>query len=531
MVIAKKRTRVLALLLALVTILGLLPITAGASSIADGSKTCTVAPVERHYFLTTTVGTSLGASAYQYVTNDGLTGPAYCIDHGLGYSTHELEIQGAYTASPATAAAFAQSYPQHSLETFLGRFPSETLLEGLTVEEYGYATQLAIWATLGQLGIEGTKFTSGRETVAAPHGDAQKERVFRAVQLILGSATWDRVYQTGMYIRLDPDHLGGNISIPGDMTLEFAADRGQFGIKREVINGTAYYTREYIFASATSTYYSDYNIELWAENAPYGTIFVDTDNQELPKSSFGDEATWEMPTVNHNTGINENGYEYYGTAKLCIPAENAPNRGEVTIRCGAYVMQYQIYLAHNTTWSEQSYIIADPSKTPQTANALLTWGSEETEKGSLQLTKVGGGGEALAGASFTLTGTDGSSRTGATDSNGIIKWTGLKPGIEYTITETEAPAGYALVDPVNVTIQAARINYVTVQDATQKQLTVRKIDAQTGYSLRGAVIAFKQIDGGFYTTGMTDHAGVIQFDAASLPVGSYEVYEVTAPEG
>ena len=526
------RTRAIALALAALMLVGLLPMTASASTIADGSKTCTVAPVERYYYLTTTAGTRLGASAYQYVTNDGLTGPAYCIDHGLAYSSHALEIRGAYTATPATAAAFATGYPQHALETFLERYPEETVLEGLTETEYGYATQLAVWATLGQLSIEGTDFTSGREAIREPSGDPQQMRIFRAIQLILKTAnSWKTVYQTGMYIRREDNALGGNLSIPADMTLEFAADQEQYGIRRELINGTAYYTLEYIFASATSTYYSDYNIELWLEGAPAGTIFVDTENNELPRGSFHDNATWSLPSKTHKTTVNDNGYEYAGTGKLCIPVETAPNKGEITIRCGAYVMQYQVYLAHNEYSYEQSYIIADPSKGTQTANAVLNWGSLVTEKASLQITKVGGGGQTLSGATFTLNGSDGSSRTGTTDSDGGIFWTDLTPGVEYTLVETEPPAGYAVVDPINVSVQAARTTYVTVQDATQKQLIVRKLDAQTGYSLRGAVIAFKQINGGFYTTAVTDHAGLIQFDADSLPVGSYEVYELSAPEG
>lgn len=469
------RTRVLALFLSVLMLVGILPMSASASTIADGSSTCTIAPVERHYFLTTTVGTRLGASAYQYTTNDGVSGPGYCIDHGLNYSSHALEIRGAYTASPSTAGAFANGYPQHSLATFLGRYPNDTTLDGLTETEYGYATQLAVWATLGQLAIEGTSFTSGRETVAVPVGDAQQTRVFHAVQLILDTAArWDRVYQTGMYIRLEENALGGNISIPGDMTLEFAADQEQYGIKREVIGGKAYYTREYIFASATSTYYSDYCIELWADGAPSGTIFMDTENRELARGAFRDAATWTLPTQNKHTTLNENGYEYVGTAKLCIPVDTAPSQGEITIRCGAYVMQYQIYLAHNEIVYEQSYIISDPSKGTQTANAFLKWGSEQTELGALQITKVGGGGQALAGAHFTLNGSDGSSRTGPTDSEGVIRWTELKPSVEYTLVETEPPAGYALVDPINITVQAARVIFVTVQDSTEKQLTVRK---------------------------------------------------------
>ena len=529
----KTMTRIIALALAVLTLFGLMPTVASASSIADGSTTCEVNPInERQFLLTTTAGKRLGAFAYKYQTNDGLSGTAYCIDHVLNMTQHTLEIRGEYTASPATAGAFANGYPQHSLSTFLGRFPGESALNGLTENEYAYATQIAVWATLGQLGVAGTSFTAGSEFVEQPTGDAQQIRVFRAAQLILDSADeWDRIYHTGMYIRLEENELGGNISIPGDMTLEYAADSEQYGIRRENINGTSYITREYIFASATSTYYSDYNIEVWADGAPSGTLFVDENNQELSRGSFQDHSTWCVPTVIHTTDINDNGFEYWGRAKLCIPAETAPNSGEIIINAGAHVMQYEIYLAHNNVTTEQSYIIADPSKGTLTADAVIRWSSEQTETGELQVTKVGGSGQPLEDAKFTLSGSDGSSVSGTTDASGSILWTGLNPNVQYTLTETEAPDGYDIAEAVNVTVRAAQTNYVTVKDASQKTLTVRKIDAQNGYSLQGAVIAFKQIDGSFYTTGTMDHAGVIQFDADALPLGSYEVYEITAPEG
>ncbi|MBR4657570.1 MAG: Cys-Gln thioester bond-forming surface protein [Oscillospiraceae bacterium] len=530
----KNWVRAFALILAVITVFGIMPImSASASTIADGSATCEVVPInQRQFLLTTTAGKRLGAFAYRYTTNDGLTGTAYCIDHVLNMTQHTLEIRGEYTASPATAGAFANGYPQHSLETFLGRFPNETILNGLTENEYAYATQIAVWATLGQLGVEGTIFTAGSEFVAQPTADAQQMRVFRAVQLILNTARqWDRIYHTGMYIRLEDDALGGNISIPADMTLEFAADQEQYGIKREVINGTAYYTREYIIASATSTYYDSYCIEAWVSGAPSGTIFVDENNHALRGGEFRGTPTWIVPTEQHQTTLNGNGFEYSGKAKLCIPVDTVPNSGEITVNCGSYVMQYQIYLAYNQVATEQSYIIADPSKGTLTADAVLKWGGPQTETGDLQITKVGGGGESLEGAKFTLTGSDGSSISGTTDASGHIFWTKLRPDVQYTLTETEPPAGYAFTDAVNITIQVARTNFVTVQDSTQKRLTVRKIDAQNGYSLQGAVIAFQQIDGSFYTTAVTDHAGVIQFDADALPLGSYEVFEISAPEG
>ena len=357
--------RALALFLAFTALLSLLTVGASASSIEDGSQTASMTLGHGQFYLKTTAGTSLGAWSYTYTTNDGLTGPAYCVDHGLHFTSRTLPIDGKYTTSPQTAGVYANGYPQHSLDTFLGLYLSDNpILSGLTESEYAYATQLAVWASLGQLGIEGTQFTSGREQIAQPTGDTQQMRVFRAIQLLLAvGATWTKIPQVGMYIRTEQNVLGGNISIPADMTLEFAADNESFGFKREVIGGTSYYTREYIFASATSTYYDNYCIELWADDAPAGTIFTDLNNTELARGTFREKATWVLPTEIKTTTLNDNGVECVGTAKLCIPVDTVPNSGEITIHCGSFVMQYNIFLAKNEVAAEQSYIIADPSKT------------------------------------------------------------------------------------------------------------------------------------------------------------------------
>ena len=525
--------RALSLFLALLMTLSLLSVGASASTIEDGSKTAYMTLGPGHFYLKTTAGTSLGAWGYTYTTNDGLTGPAYCVNHGLHFTSRTLPIDGKYTASPKTAGVFANGYPQHSLDTFLGLYLSQNaILSSLTEEEYAYATQLAIWATLGQLGIDGTPFTAGREQIVQPTGDTQQARVFRAVQLLLNVANaWTLVPQTGMYIRTEANALGGNISLPANTTLDYAGDQAIYGFKREVINGVSYITHEYIFASATSTYYDGYNIEVWADGAPAGTIFTDLNNVELPRGTFRETATWTLPTENKATSLNDNGFEYSGAAKLCIPASTAPNSGEITINCGSYVMQYNIYLAHNESSSEQSYIIADPSKGTLTADAALKWGGIVTETGDLEVMKVDGNGIPLAGAEFTLAGSDGSTRTGTSGADGKVTWDLLNPLYTYTLTEMKPPAGYGVADPITLNIKAARTNYVTVKDSVSKQLTVKKIDKQTGYSLMGAVIAFEQIDGSFYTTKTTDHAGMIQLDADQLPIGSYKVYEVAAPEG
>lgn len=524
------RRGVFAFLLFLSVIFSLFTVPTFASSIQDGATTATMSLGHRETILETSAGTRLRACAYNYTTDNGLSGTAYCIDHGLDFTSKTLPIDGKYLSSPVTAGVYANGYPSHSLSVFLGLFlPDNPILSGLTESEYQYATQLAIWASLGQLGIAGTNFTNGREYIEQPTGDTQQMRVFRAVQLLLWAGKrWDRVYQTGMYIRTEPDLLGGNVAIPADMTLDFAANQERYGFKRETINGTAYYTHEYYVASATSTYYDNYNIELWCDNAPAGMMFTDMNNVELPHGTFREKATWSAPTVNHYTNINYNGYEYWGHVKLCLPVDTTPNSGEITINSASYVMQYDIFLALNETNYEQSYILADPSQGTVTADAVLSWGGPLTEHGRLEVLKVDGNGNPLAGAKFTLSGTDGSILYGESGADGKIRWDMLDPLIRWTLTEYEPPAGFGIAEPMDIQIEAARTNYVTVINPTVRRILLHKQDKQSGYSLQGCVYTFEQIDGSFTIDKKTDHAGNIQLTAEELPIGSYRVYEKIA---
>ena len=72
------------------------------------------------------------------------------------------------------------------------------------------------------------------------------------------------------------------------------------------------------------------------------------------------------------------------------------------------------------------------------------------EKGSITVRKVDVTGSPLAGAELLLeTSTDGQTWTEVgrvtTDNTGIAKWSDLKVGAQYRITETKAPAGYTLL--------------------------------------------------------------------------------------
>lgn len=79
---------------------------------------------------------------------------------------------------------------------------------------------------------------------------------------------------------------------------------------------------------------------------------------------------------------------------------------------------------------------------------------------SLKVDKVDGDAEALKGAKFTLTEAD----------DGTFTFTGLDSGVEYTLTESQVPAGHKAIDPIKFKISAtvsAEGDAVTAISATE----------------------------------------------------------------
>lgn len=447
----------------------------------------------------------------------------------------KLTIAGKYTANPATIGAFANGYPQRALEDFVqinqAQYPE---ISGLTVSEYACATQVAVWATLGQLAVEGTAFTAGRATLPIQYDDPQKIRTFKAVEIILDLASyWDRPLKDGLSIRQAWDNGGSVVNIENREGIVGAEKDGAYGIKKETINGVEYYTRSFVASSATSNFKHDYYIELWAENAPEGTVFTDTSNHVLETVEWDGQTLYRLPTPdNLFTDMNDNGTEYAAAFKIAMPVRATPPDGDVIIHGTTTVTQYNIFLANNTDASEQSFVIADPLYGSAYCTGGLKWTTVVTPYVRLVVNKTDEMGAPLEGAAFTLTGSDGSTLTGASDKNGQVIWETLKSEVEYTLTETSAPAGYLVAAPIgNIRIPSGQTETIHVQNKTERTFTLRKLDAQNKSPLIGAVFTFEQVDGGHKTTYTTGHNGTLEFHGAELPYGTYRVYETIAPEG
>ena len=115
------------------------------------------------------------------------------------------------------------------------------------------------------------------------------------------------------------------------------------------------------------------------------------------------------------------------------------------LRLGKYVYQ-EINTVDGYVLDETKY---DFSLTTANLNIKVTR-ENAPAKGSITVRKVDVTGSPLAGAELMLeTSADGKtwSEVGkiTTDKAGIAKWSDLKIGVQYRVTETKAPAGYTLL--------------------------------------------------------------------------------------
>ena len=171
--------------------------------------------------------------------------------------------------------------------------------------------------------------------------------------------------------------------------------------------------------------------------------------------------------------------------------------------------------------------------------------------GGLTIEKTDGkDGSALAGAEFTVAGSDGTpltfikkggryeaatgegaSSTIATDANGKAYITGLKFG-NYAVTETKAPEGYVLKgDRYSIAIsrQQTEVTLRLKNDKAMYKVTAIKQDAgENGKLLVGAEFTLYSAEGAVVAKAVTGYDGTAVFE---VPEGKYKLIETRAPAG
>lgn len=171
--------------------------------------------------------------------------------------------------------------------------------------------------------------------------------------------------------------------------------------------------------------------------------------------------------------------------------------------------------------------------------------------GGLTIEKTDGkDGGALAGAEFTVAGSDGTpltfikkggryeaatgegaSSTIATDANGKAYITGLKFG-NYAVTETKAPEGYVLKGDrhsIAISRQQTEVTLRLKNDKAMYKVTAIKQDAdKNGKLLVGAEFTLYSAEGAVVAKAVTGYDGTAVFE---VPEGNYKLVETRAPAG
>ncbi|XZN07917.1 SpaA isopeptide-forming pilin-related protein (plasmid) [Clostridium perfringens] len=148
--------------------------------------------------------------------------------------------------------------------------------------------------------------------------------------------------------------------------------------------------------------------------------------------------------------------------------------------------------------------------------------------GAVQVIKKGDDGKLLTGAKFVLKSTDGSKIAETASENGKAVFNDIKPA-DYILEETEAPTGYLITNPVNVTVKPNKVSTVEMVDTQIKgEIQILKIDGETQKTLKGAEFEVKNANGERVKTIISGDDGIAE--TGVLPFANYVIKEIKAPD-
>lgn len=137
----------------------------------------------------------------------------------------------------------------------------------------------------------------------------------------------------------------------------------------------------------------------------------------------------------------------------------------------------------------------------------------------------------LSGAVIAIDQIDGDIHLeGTTDEDGEVFFEQLPPNTSWEVTELQAPAGYHLNEKVfTAELKENQVVTVTIPDKVKPGLIIRKVDAETGEPLAGAVFTVTHSDGKLVGEYLSDANGMVVIE--NLPEGTYIIEEIQPPEG
>ena len=494
------KKRLVSMLLALVMVLGMLPVTAlaaGSEEEALGEVNIYNGEQKLSYLSINGRIRELIYTYFNHVDANGRTKeiPAYCVNPnttGVPQTVAPGEsikyIAKEKGNDPKIMGIIANGYPTRGL--------SELKLEN-KYHAY-YATKMALWCyLLPNWNINNLKVNpnlTGKELQRAQAILAAAKDIY-----VRGTA-WSKV-------------LSPRVTAAPDRDTAYAV----------TVDGQQY--KQQVFTVHSDTWVCDYAIRVAFSDpasVPAGTRIVDMNNKDI--------------TTITTSGTGD-GYD--GKFKVLYPAAAVAGKtGSVQLSFSTNVYQYAVFYAvcaeQNKYGQLQNYMCdTDPTTTMKlsTYSNYSDGGEVEPPDTGLKIIKLEKGTDTpLGGAVFEVVGPDGATvGTFATGSDGTVTIPLTLAG-NYTVYERVAPLDHLLSDnpAQNIKVEYGKVAELTCWNEPYGTLRIEKL-SNTGAHLPGAMVQIKHIESGVTYTAETNFAGYAIFD--NIKPGAYEIKEITAPSG
>lgn len=491
--------------------------------------------------------------------SDGTEIRAYCADHakgnpGTGGKPYTVTGQ---VKDMRVYGVVVKSDSRNTLNTFISG--SKVLNAGnFTADMYFSASQAAIWCALGDAQIAAnSKFgitypsstslgyrSSGKTLSASTTSEALT--LYAAIEMLKYGNEFDGVW--GSSGKGHAPWVGNTINYtPGSATYNAAnaktgsvdlpngiAKSGVFAEKS--IDGTDYLVLP--MAAASATFVRSNRIFVRASNLPSGAFIMDEDGNKN-----GSDGLLTLNKVHSDKTLYKNGNDMaFGQVfYFCIPkstAEQMDTAGTkltTSFLTSMNVDRYNVYIASTSSSGIQPVILVEPA-VKLSSNKLAFSTATFQEKAKLKVLKTDKDGAPLEGCTFQITYTDAGAvqtKSKDTDSNGEADFENLPLNTTVTVKETAAPEGYTLLPSktVNTGTKGGQTVELKLANSDDHTFKVHKISSADGRNLMGATFEVRGIDNNFKHTYTTDALGEFEIQGRDLPNGSFEVYEIAAPEG
>ena len=494
------KKRLVSMLLALVMVLGMLPVTAlAASSEEEALGEVNIYNGEQKLSYLSINGRirELIYTYFNHVDANGRTKeiPAYCVNPNttgvpqtVGPGESIKYIAKEKGNDPKVMGIIASGYPTRGL--------SELKLEN-KYHAY-YATKMALWCYL----LPNWNINNLKVNPNLTGAELQRAQAILAAakDIYVRGTAWNKIYSP-------------RVTAAPDRDTAYAV----------TVDGQQY--KQQVFTIHSDTWVCNYAIRVAFSDpasVPAGARIVDMNNKDI--------------TTITTSGTGDG---YGGKFKVRYPAAaGAGNTGSVQLSFTTDVYKYAVFYAvcaeQNKYGQLQNYMCdTDPTVTMRlSAYSNFSDGEKpEAPDTGLKLIKLEKGTDTpLSGAIFEVVDPDGATvGTFATGSDGTVTIPLTLAG-NYTVYERVAPLNHLISDTPaqNIKVEYGKVAELTCWNEPYGTLRIEKL-SDTGAHLPGAMVQIKHIESGVTYTAETNFAGYAIFD--NIKPGAYEIKEITAPSG